>query len=91
MIFLKCGKKVTVNLNFHTQRRYHSKTKEKCVFSDNQNLKKKFAHQQTHTKTNAKENFSSRMKINPKGSMTMKEEIENKITGKPMGKKMNEQ
>ena len=49
--------------------------KEKCVFSDYQNLKKKFAHQQTHTKRNAKENFSSRMKLKPKGSMTMKEEI----------------
>lgn len=30
------------------------------------------------------------MKINPKRSMTMKE-IQNKIKGKPMGKKMNEQ
>ena len=37
-------------------------------------------------KRNAKDNFSTRMKINSKGSMAMKEEIQNNIKGKPMGK-----
>ena len=59
---------------------------ERTIYVFRDSKPEKIICPQTHTKRNTKGNFSSRIKINPKGSMNTQEEIKDNGKGNYMGK-----